>query len=88
MFYQAEPDPSLSEASVDIVVDNHEHPIVAVEDVSTINPSIPSILPISHTLRVIDPNVIVIDGTQPTSTNAIENTSAGSTTTPSRKRTR
>lgn len=80
MFYQAEP-----EALVDVGVDDHA--VAAVVEVETINPCPPVLNP-NHT---IDPDVIVIPDTQPTSTrsaNTMDNTSGGSSTPSSRKRTR
>lgn len=75
MFYQGEP-----EALVDVgdVVD------VPADEVETINQEHMA-LQRNQAIQTNDPDVIVIQDTQPTSTNAIENTSS---TPSSRKRTR
>lgn len=68
MFYQNQPD---------ILIENVGHPIAAVEEVETLNPS-----------NREDPNIIVIDDpTQPEAVSVnMENSSNVSSTTPSRKR--
>ncbi|XP_037041271.1 E3 ubiquitin-protein ligase RFWD3 [Bradysia coprophila] len=84
MFYQAEPEGS----AVVAVAADHDPVVAAVEEVVTINSTSPPAAQRNQTLQAIDPNVIVIDDTQPTSTNSLGNPSADYNTTPSRKRTR
>lgn len=82
MFYQAEPSAA---ASVDVVADDHA--VAAVVEVETLNPCPPAL----NRNHLVDPHVIVIHDTQPTSTTSadtMENAVGDCGTPSSRKRTR
>lgn len=77
MFYQADPEASAVDAAA-----HGDSVVAAIVEVETVNSTSPPAAQRDPTLQAIDPNVIVINDSQPTSTNSLGNPSI----TPSRKR--